>query len=133
VGVMRIQAAITNTQRSDTPLKVASKAIPFPYGTGGSYLWSFITGKPPFVGEISMEILIKDSATGELLSASADRRVGADTIVAGETLNTDYLNSWGDVKYSLTYWTDEIVYRLCTLRAGTDCVKPKAGLKLPRP
>jgi len=132
-GVMRIQAAITNTQRSDTPLKVASKAIPFPYGTGGSYLWAFITGKPPFVGEVSMEFLIKDSVTGELLSASADRRVGADTIVAGQNVNTEYLNSWGDVKYSLIYWTDEVVYRLCFLRGGTNCVKPKQGLKMPGP
>ena len=130
-GVLRIQTAITNTQRANTPLKVATKAVPFPYGTGGSYLWTFITGKPPFVGEISMELLIKDAATGELLSASADRRVGADTVVAGESLNTEYLNSWGDVKYSLTFWSDEMVYRLCMLRGATGCVEPKKGLSLP--
>jgi hypothetical protein len=132
-GVMRIQAAITNTQRSNTPLKVATKAIPFPYGTGGSTVWTFITGKPPFVGEVSMEYLIKDAESGELLAASADRRVGADTILAWQNVNTEYLNSWGDVKYSLTFWTDDMVYRLCVSRGAANCVHPKEGLKLPRP
>lgn len=128
-AVMRIQIAITRGQRADMILKIASKGVP--YGSAASFLWTFITGKPPFVGEASIEFIVKDAETEVLLSAGADRRVGADTIVAGNSINTEYFNSWGDVKSSLDYWTDEVVYRLCVLRGGTNCVKPKKGLKLP--
>ena len=128
-GAIRMQVAITNGQRADMILKVVSKGVP--YGSGASFLWTFITGKPPFVGEASIETIIKDGPSGDLLWASADRRVGADTIVAGSSVNTSYLDSWGDVKYSLDYWSDDAVYRLCSLRGGMNCVKPKKGLKLP--
>ncbi|HTO86420.1 MAG TPA: DUF3313 domain-containing protein [Thermoanaerobaculia bacterium] len=128
-GVMRVQVALTNGQQASTPLKVVSKGVP--YGGAASFLWTFITGKPPFVGEASIEFMVKASATGDLLAAGADRRVGADTIVGTDSLNKEYFNSWGDVKYSLDYWSDDVVYRLCVLRGGTNCVKPKKGLKLP--
>jgi hypothetical protein len=77
--------------------------------------------------------MVKDGATDKLLAAGADRRVGADTVVAGKSPNLQYLSSWGDVKYSLDYWSDEVVYRLCVLRSGTNCVAPKKGLKGPTP
>jgi Protein of unknown function (DUF3313) len=130
-GVLRVQVALTGGKKAIMILKVASKGVP--YGSGASYLWTFITGKPPFVGEASIEFMVKDGETDKLLAAGADRRVGADTIVAGKTVNTQYLNSWGDVKYSLDYWSDEVVYRLCVLREGTNCVAPKKGLKVPTP
>lgn len=128
-GVMRVQIALTGGKKAITILKVASKGVP--YGSAPSYLWTFLTGKPPFVGEASIEFMVRDGGTDRLLAAGADRRVGADTIVAGRSVNTEYLNSWGDVKYSLDYWTDGVVYRLCVLRGGTNCVAPKKGLKLP--
>jgi hypothetical protein len=128
-GVMRVQIALTGGKKAITILKVASKGVP--YGSAPSYLWTFITGKPPFVGEASIEFMVKDGETDRLLAAGADRRVGADTIVAGKGVNTEYLNSWGDVKHSLDYWTDDVVYRLCVLREGTNCVAPRKGLKIP--
>jgi hypothetical protein len=128
-GVLHIQVALTGGKQADTILKVASIGVP--YGSAGKYLWTFITGKPPFVGEASIEFMVKDAETGDLLAAGADRRVGADTIVAGKAVNSEYLSSWGDVKHSLDFWTDEVVYRLCVLRSGTNCVKPTKGLKLP--
>ena len=128
-GVMRVQIALTGGQKASTILKVASKGVP--YGTGPRLIWTFITGKPPFVGEASIEFMVKDGETDKLLAAGADRRVGADTFVAGKSLNTKYLSSWADVQNSLTYWTDEVVYRLCVLRAGTGCVAPTKGLGLP--
>jgi hypothetical protein len=130
-GVMRVQIALTGGKKSITILKVAAKGVP--YGTAPTYLWTFITGKPPFVGEASIEFMVKDGETGKLIAAGADRRVGADTVIAGKGVNTQYLNSWGDVKYSLDYWTDEVVYRLCVLRGGTECVAPKKGLSVPVP
>jgi len=128
-GVMRIQIALTGGKKAVTILKVASKGVP--YGTGPSLLWTFITGKPPFVGEASIEFMVKDGVTDHLLAAGADRRVGADTVIAGSGVNTQYLSSWGDVKYSLDFWTDDVVYRLCVLRSGTNCVEPKKGLRVP--
>jgi Protein of unknown function (DUF3313) len=130
-GVLRVQIALTGGKKAVTIMKVASKGVP--YGTGPSLLWTFITGKPPFVGEASIEFMAKDGETDKLLAAGADRRVGADTVIAGKGVNTQYLSSWGDVKYSLDYWTDEVVYRLCVLRSGTNCVAPKKGLRVPVP
>ncbi len=130
-GVMRIQIALTGGQKAITILKVASKGVP--YGSAPSYLWTFITGKPPFVGEASIEYMVKDGETDKLIAAGSDRRVGADTIIAGDTVNTKYLSSWGDVKYALDYWVDDVVYRLCVLREAPNCVPPKKGLKLPTP
>ena len=130
-GVMRIQIALTGGQKAITILKVASKGVP--YGSAPSYLWTFITGKPPFVGEASIEYMVKDGETDQLVAAGSDRRVGADTVIAGSTVNIKYLSSWGDVKYALDYWVDEVVYRLCALRGAPNCVAPKKGLKLPTP
>ena len=128
-GVLLVQIALTGGKKAITILKVASKGVP--YGSAPSYLWTFITGKPPFVGEASIEFMVRDGESNELLAAGADRRVGADTVIAGKGVNTEYLNSWGDVKYSLDYWSDDVVYRLCVLRGAANCVEPKKGLKLP--
>ena len=121
-GVMRMQIAITDGRRGATQLKVASIAVP--YWIGASLFWRFATGKPPFVGEASVEYKITDAGTSELLTAGADRRVGADTLISRGAVNKEYLNSWGDVKYILEYWTDDFVYRMCLLRGGAECAKP---------
>jgi Protein of unknown function (DUF3313) len=118
-GVLQAQVAIENSQQGDTTLKVASKAVP--YGSVASVAWIMITGKPAFVGEASVEYMVKDGGTGELLAAGADRRVG------GDALSTEYLNSWGDVKNALDFWTDAAVYRVCLQRAGAGCIKPRAS------
>jgi hypothetical protein len=56
-----------------------------------------------------------------LLAAGADRRVGGTNL-----FDKEVFNSWGDVKNSLEFWADASVYRLCVLRGGANCVKPKA-------
>jgi len=127
--VLTIEVALTNGQPTNVELKFLSKGVP--YGGEAAYLWTFITGKPPFVGEASIEFMVKDGERGSLLAAGSDRRVGADTIIGGTSLNKEYFDTWGDVKHSLDYWTDEVVYRLCALRQATTCLKPKQGLKLP--
>ena len=115
-GVMRVEIAITDGQRGATQLKVATIAVP--YWIGASLLWRFATGKPPFVGEASIEYKFTDAETGELLFAGADRRVGADTLLSNGEWNREYLNSWGDVKYSLEYWSNDTVQRLRALRGA---------------
>ena len=125
-GTLRIQAAITNGMAANTTMKLASKAVP--YGGAASALWTFTTGKPAFAGEVSIEFMVKDGQSGELLGAGADRRVGTDS------LNKEALNSWADVKNSLEFWSDAAVYRLCVLRGAAGCVEPKnSPVEMPAP
>ena len=119
-GAMRIQVAIINGERANAPLKVARTVAP--YAGYADTLWTFATGKPAFSGEVSLEYMVRDSETGELLAAGADRRVG------GSQLGKATLTRWGDVQNILAYWSDEAVYLLCRDRKAEHCVKPKAGL-----
>jgi Protein of unknown function (DUF3313) len=119
-GAMRIQVAIINGGQANAALKVAKTVAPYA-GTVDT-LWTFATGKPAFAGEVSIEYMIKDSQSQELLVAGADRRVG------GNQLGKATMSAWGDVQNILVYWSDEAVYLLCVDRKGKDCKKPKAGL-----
>jgi Protein of unknown function (DUF3313) len=118
-GTMRIQAAITHGEESQTGLTFASKAIP--QLQAANTIWTFASGKPAFAGEVTAEFKIHDAYTGELLAVGADRRVGGRQL-----FDKEVFNSWGDVKNSLEFWTDATVYRLCVLRGGVNCVEPKA-------
>jgi hypothetical protein len=117
---LRIQTAIVNGAQADRTLKVAKLFAP--YAGVADLLWTFATGKPAFAGEVSLEYMIRDSTTGTLLAAGADKRVG------GNQLGAATFTDWGDVKNILTYWSDLTVYRLCVDRVGADCEKPTAGL-----
>ena len=115
---MRIQAALTHGERGVTKLTLVSKVIP--QARTANLLWTFASGKPAFAGEGTIEFIVKDAQTGELLSAGADRRVGGTNLFDKEAFN-----SWGEMKNILEFWTDASVYRLCVLRGGANCVKPK--------
>jgi hypothetical protein len=119
-GTLRIQTAIVNGAQANTTLKLAK--IVAPYASVADFLWTFATGKPAFAGEVSLEYMIRDSESGALLAAGADRRVG------GNQLGASTFTNWGDVKNILTYWSDLTVYRLCVDRAGPDCRRPNASL-----
>jgi len=119
-GAFRMKAAIVNGRQANTTLKVAK--VIAPYAGFADALWTFITGKPAFTGEVSLEYMITDSMTGELLAAGADRRVG------GNQLGKGTVSDWGDVQNILTYWSDLAVYRLCVNRAAPDCRRPSAGV-----
>jgi hypothetical protein len=119
-GAMRIQVAIVDGERANTPLKIARTVAP--YAGYANLLWTFATGKPAFSGEVSIEYMVRDSESQELLAAGADRRVG------GNQLGKTTLSSWGDVQNSLIYWSDEARYLLCVDRGEKNCPKPRAGL-----
>jgi hypothetical protein len=119
-GALLIRTAIVNGSQANNTLKVAK--VLAPYAGFADYLWTFATGKPAFTGEVSLEYMIRDSQSQELLSAGADRRVG------GNQLGKSTFTTWGDVKNILTYWSDLTVYRLCVDRAAPDCTRPSAGL-----
>ncbi len=121
-GAMRIRLAMVDAKPARAAVKVVKDVAPYTGVTVAGIAWTFITGKPAFGGEVSIEYMITDSATGELLAAGADRRVGGDQI--GRATFT----TWGDVKNIVSLWSDFAAYRLCVDRGGHDCVKPKAGL-----
>ena len=85
----------------------------------GSLLNDFGTGKPLFVGEASIEGKIFDAKTGEILGASADRRVSK------RHLDLDSFESWDHVHKTLAFWAEQVRYRLCQERGGSNCNPPK--------
>ena len=85
----------------------------------GSLLKDLGTGKPLFVGEASIEMKISDAESGEILAASADRRVGKRHLDSGS------FDSWDDVHKTLAYWAEQLRYRLCQQRGESTCVPPK--------
>ncbi len=116
-GAMQIRIAISHGEPAHTGLALASKVL-LPVKLA-SALWSFDSGKPFFAGEVTVEAIVKDAETGELLGAGADRRVGGVKLI-----EPNAFSSWGDVKNSLDFYADAAVWRLCLLRGGTHCVKP---------
>jgi len=117
-GVLLVQVALTDAQASNPALDTISTVVPI--GLAVSQTVGLVTGKPSFVGEASAEARLVDGATGELLAAAVDRRVG------GKALRGEVTDSWGDVDEAFAYWARQLRYRLCTERGDADCVPPEA-------
>ena len=124
-GAMRMRIAMVDARPANAPFKVAKEVAPSIAVTAADTAWTFISGKPAFGGEVSIEFMVRDSVTDELLAAGADRRVGGDQIGIAT------LTTWGDAQAIITYWSDLAAYRLCLNRGGTDCHRPRAGLVEP--
>ena len=114
-GVIRIQVALTGAERSNATLDVISTAIPV--GFVLSEAAEFATGEPSFAGGATVEIKMSDAATGEVLAAAIDKRVG------GKDLEGAF-DSWDDVNSSFLYWSQLARQRLCEKRGETECVEP---------
>lgn len=119
-GTLHVQAAITKTDKAMVILRAVS-TIPAPMNAFAvaSLLKNVGTGKPLFVGEVSVEMKISDAQTGEILAATADDRVGK------KRLDADSFDSWDDVHRALEYWAKLFRYRLCHQRGGNNCVAPQ--------
>jgi len=119
-GTLRVQAALTGAEKANVALRTLS-SVPAPMNAFfmGSTIKTVLTGKPAFVGEVSGEIRFLDSVSGEVLAASADRRVGK------KRLDVDSFDSWDDVNKAMESWAETIRYRLCQQRGAPNCVKPK--------
>ncbi|SLM48688.1 putative Lipoprotein [Nitrospira japonica] len=119
-GVLHAQVAITRADPAYVVLRAVS-TIPAPMNAFAvaSMLKNIGTGKPLFVGDASLELKLSDSQTGEVLAASADRRVG------NKRLDADSFDSWDDVHKALAYWVEKARYRLCQERHAQNCVPPK--------
>ena len=114
---LRIQVALTDMQESWATTNTVTSVIPV--GMALSAGKEFVTGKPSFVGEATIEAKITDARTGQLLAGGIDRRVGGDTILKAS------VDSWDDVNKIMELWSKMFRFRLCKLRGERDCFKPE--------
>ncbi len=116
VGSLMVEVAITDADESEPVLDTISTVVPV--GLAASTIKTALTGEPAFVGEASIEARISDAATGELLAAAVDRRVG------GKSLD-DSTSEWGDVNAALEFWAKQFDFRMCELRQDEGCLPPE--------
>ena len=113
---IRIQVALTNVEKTSNTMHTISSILPIGWAVSGTK--EYVTGKPAFVGEATVEFKFEDAGTGEILAAGVDRQVGGRRI-------QDSFDSWVDVNKVMNTWAELLRYRLCEKRGGTDCVKPE--------
>jgi len=115
-GAMRIQMAIIDADSSKPVRNTLSTFVPV--GMVLSLVKYSATGKQSGVGEISVEMLITDATTGELLGAALDRRIGGKEV-------SKLWSSWANANAALEYWAQQLRFVFCDMRGGgVTCVKP---------
>jgi len=112
---LRIQVALTSMLKGGGVMDNVTAIVPV--GLGIAAAVDFVTGKPPFVGEVAAEVKILDARTGQLLVAAVDKRIGGKSL---EKL----VDSWDDVNKILGLWSRLLVFRLCEGRGGQNCLPP---------
>jgi len=118
-GAMRIQLAIIDADSSKPVRNTLSTFVPV--GMVLSLVKYSTVGKQSGVGEISVEMLITDVTTGEILGAALDRRVG------GKEVSTLW-SSWANANAALEYWAQQLRFVFCDMRGdGVKCIKPGEG------
>ena len=114
-NTLRFQAALTDVDKASAVGDTITSIVPV--GLVISKGQEFMTGKPSFVGEVSLEGKITDAQLGTLLAAAVDRRVGGKSL-KGST------DSWDDINQNLEFWSQKIRFRLCQWSGKTGCVDP---------
>ncbi|KGE04665.1 putative lipoprotein [Pseudohaliea rubra DSM 19751] len=113
---LRFEVALTSAEAADVKRDLITKAVA--PARILSTAASKISGEPMFQGSATIEAKLSDASTGEVWVASIDRRVG------GNAINTETLQSWGDVYNIMDLWAAAIRYKLCSARAAKTCEKP---------
>ena len=116
---MRIQMAIIDADSSKPVRNTLSTFVPV--GMALSLVKYSTVGKQSGVGEISVEMLITDATTGEMIGAALDRRVGGKEV-------SKLWSSWANANAALEYWAQQLRFVFCDMRGGgMKCVKPGEG------
>ncbi|MEF2230475.1 MAG: DUF3313 domain-containing protein [Pseudodesulfovibrio sp.] len=113
-GCMRVQMGILDADPSQPVRNVLASLTPI--GMAVNLVEYSTSGKQSGVGEISVELKVSDAATGELMGAMVDRRVG------GEHVSSD---TWADADAGLQWWAKRMRYILCMARSPVGCEKPE--------
>lgn len=110
-NTLRISVVFTRLGKRNVTLDTVSTYVPQLRLV--TQLSSTVTGRPAFVGEASMEGKITDGATGEILGAAVDSRVGGRTIKD--------MDDWADVRSAIDFWASSLAAKLCRLRGDSNC------------
>ena len=111
-GVMTLTVALTDAD-SATPL-LRSISMIVPQARLLSSVKYLATGTFPFVGGAQVEAKLEDSASGQVLAAIIDKRLGSGSITAG------FQWRWGDVQNAMDFWSESAANRLSDWTSGKE-------------
>ncbi len=114
-GVMRIQVAITDAEAATPGLRTISMMVP--QARTLNTLKYVATGTYAFIGGAQAEAKLIDAATGQVLFAALDRRVGGGSLKAAAQWE------WGDAENAMTAWAERASNGLYSWTSGA--VKPQ--------
>ena len=109
-GVIVLQVALTDAEAATPVLRSVSMLIPQARVLGT--LKYLATGTYPFVGGAQAEAKLSDGATGQLLGAVVDKRVG------GGNIKTAAQWQWGDAENAMTEWATKLADKLSSWTSG---------------
>jgi Protein of unknown function (DUF3313) len=111
-NTMRMTVALTDVKKTGTSFGANYLAL------ASKKLSETALDTPALVGEATVEIKITDAASGEMIAAVVDRRLGSG--------NTEKpVSSWDDVYNVFDYWAGIMGYRLCREFGRKDCKRPQ--------
>ncbi|NOT12542.1 MAG: DUF3313 domain-containing protein [Methylococcaceae bacterium] len=110
-GVLKLTVAMTDGETATPVLRSISMIIPQAHML--SNLKYLATGTFPFVGGAQAEAKITDSASGVLLAAAVDKRIG------GGSFTTGFQWQWGDAENAIDKWCELTAERLSAWTTGT--------------
>jgi len=111
-GVMTLTVALTDAD-SATPL-LRSISMIVPQARLLSSVKYLATGTFPFVGGAQVEAKLEDSASGQVLAAIIDKRLGSGSVTAG------FQWRWGDVQNAMDFWSESAANRLSDWTSGKE-------------
>jgi Protein of unknown function (DUF3313) len=109
-GVMRLQVAITDATAATPGMRTISMVVP--QARTLNTLKYAATGTYAFVGGAEGEMKLTDAATGQLLAAAIDKRIG------GGSLETAAQWQWGDAENAMKAWATQLADRLSSWTSG---------------
>lgn len=101
--VLAIHLALSELEPADPVANVVTATAP--YLAEAVQVLAVAADVHVFVGKVSTEVRVEDSASGQVLAEGIDRRVGAQSVANMGT-------TWGDVKDAMDVWSDRIAIGL---------------------
>lgn len=109
-GVMKLEVALTDALAATAGLRTVTMVVP--QARTVSTLKYAATGTFPFVGGAQAEMRAVDAATGQILVAAMDRRVGGGSVEAAAQWQ------WGDAENAMKAWAAQAADRLYSWTSG---------------
>lgn len=109
-GVLKVEVALVDAEAATPVLRSVSMIIPQAHMI--SNLKYLATGTFPFVGAAQAAAKISDAASGELLAAAEDKRLG------GGSFTTGFQWQWGDAENAITGWSKQLADKLSAQTSG---------------